>query len=138
MKCNRCGLDIQIGMNNCPHCGNPLNYYDSNVAVAGEKTNVWLVILSVIFPFLGFILFLIFLNNQPKTAKACGLGALIAFVVEILISILMFALIFFSVSNAIEIDEKEYEYEITETFGDEDNYLDGDENNDFIDGVYNE
>ncbi len=119
MKCSKCGLDVQSGMYNCPHCGNPLSYYDSNASVAVEKVNVGLVILSVFFPFVGFILFLVFLNKSPKTAKACGLGALITVIVEVVIGVLFFSLIFFSVGkkleNQITVDD---DYEITENYSD--------------------
>lgn len=139
MKCNRCGFDVQMGMNTCPHCGNSLNYYDSNIVVNNEKVNVGLVVLAVFFPFIGFILFFLFLNKSPKTAKACGLGALITVLVEILIGVLMFALIFFSVSNTINVNENvSDDYEIIENFDDEDSYFDDEETDVLIGEVSND
>lgn len=105
MKCDRCGLDIQQGMNNCPHCGNLINYYDSNLSSEREKVNVLLVILSFFFPIVGLIFFFVFLGNAPKTAKTCGLVALITVVVEILVTVLFFSLIFLNI-NKVVVDNK--------------------------------
>ena len=57
-----------------------------------EKANVWLVILSVLFPIAGLIIFFVDKDAKPKNAKACGLGALISFIIRIIMCIAGFAI----------------------------------------------
>lgn len=54
-----------------------------------EKANVGLAILSFIIPLVGLILFLTKKDKQPKTAKACGICALVCFLLGIISSIIM-------------------------------------------------
>lgn len=54
-----------------------------------EKANVGLAILSFIIPLVGLILFLTKKNDKPKTAKACGICALVSFLLGIVSSIIM-------------------------------------------------
>lgn len=54
-----------------------------------EKASVGLAILSYIIPLVGLILFLTKKDNRPKTAKACGICALVSFILNIAISIIM-------------------------------------------------
>ena len=53
-----------------------------------EKANIGLAILSFFIPLVGLILFLTQKDKKPKTAKACGLAALISFVLGIIFSII--------------------------------------------------
>ncbi|MCH5321107.1 MAG: hypothetical protein J1E36_05050 [Eubacterium sp.] len=54
-----------------------------------EKASVGLAILSFIIPIVGLILFLTKKNDRPKTAKACGICALVSFILGIVSSIIM-------------------------------------------------
>ena len=58
--------------------------------VTGEKTNGWLVALSILIPIAGLIIFLTQKDKQPKTAKVCGICALIHLIVSIVIGIVVF------------------------------------------------
>ena len=44
------------------------------------EINLWLVLLSIIFPLAGLIFFLTMKTTQPKTAKICGICTLINFI----------------------------------------------------------
>lgn len=53
-----------------------------------EKANIGLVILSVIIPLVGFVLFFAMKKKAPKTAKACGIAALIVTVVWVALAVI--------------------------------------------------
>ena len=53
-----------------------------------EKASVGLAILSFIIPLVGLILFLTKKGKQPKTAKACGIAALVSVILGIVFSII--------------------------------------------------
>ncbi|MDR2156669.1 MAG: zinc ribbon domain-containing protein [Clostridiales Family XIII bacterium] len=46
-------------------------------------------ILGFFFPLIGLILFLVWRKDKPKKAKSCGIGALIGFVLQIILYILV-------------------------------------------------
>jgi len=52
-----------------------------------ESANIGLAVLSFIIPILGLVFFLTKKDTQPKTAKACGIAALISVGISILMSI---------------------------------------------------
>ena len=79
MNCRNCNTKATKGDMYCSNCGCKL---------IEEKTDVLLVIVSVIFPLIGLIIYLVKRDDSPKTAKACGLGALIAFIIKFVISII--------------------------------------------------
>lgn len=57
----------------------PQNYQNySNVPVQEEKASVGLAILSYLIPIVGLILFLTKRDTRPKTAKVCGICALVS------------------------------------------------------------
>lgn len=70
----------------CPHCG---------VAQAPQVVDNggfgW-GILGCCIPIVGLILFLVWKDSKPKTAKAAGLGALISVICIVLMYVLAFAL----------------------------------------------
>lgn len=55
-----------------------------------EKASVGLAILSYLIPLVGLILYLTKKDTRPKTAKVCGKCALISFIINIVISIIMY------------------------------------------------
>lgn len=56
-----------------------------------EKASVGLAILSYIIPLVGLILYLTKKDSRPKTAKVCGKCALASFIINIVITIIMYA-----------------------------------------------
>ncbi|MBQ7202706.1 MAG: zinc ribbon domain-containing protein [Eubacterium sp.] len=52
-----------------------------------EKASIGLAILSFFIPIVGLILFLTKKDERPKTAKACGLAAIIGFAIGLILSI---------------------------------------------------
>lgn len=98
MYCKNCGKEI--GENAfCPHCGtaqtqteqtqpttNQQQYTAPNQQYVAPVDNGgfgW-GLLGCCIPLVGLILFLVWKNEKPKTAKAAGMGALISVICSIL------------------------------------------------------
>ncbi len=86
MYCKNCAKEIDDKAVVCPHCG---------VAQAPQVVDNggfgW-GILGCCIPIVGLILFLVWKDSKPKTAKAAGLGALISVICIVLMYVLAFAL----------------------------------------------
>lgn len=74
-----------------------------------EKASVGLAILSYLIPLVGLILFLTKKDNNPKTAKLCGKCALASVIINVVLSIIMYATmgaaIFGSLSDSDDTDD---------------------------------
>ncbi len=63
----------------------PYNQSNASVPPQKEKASVILAILSYLIPIVGFILFFAKKNSKPKTAKVCGICALVSFIINFII-----------------------------------------------------
>lgn len=70
---------------------NQPNYNMPPMPVQEEKASVGLAILSYLIPLVGLILYLTKKDTRPKTAKVCGKCALASFIINIAISVIMYA-----------------------------------------------
>lgn len=74
-----------------------------------EKASIGLAILSYLIPLVGLILFLTKKDNNPKTAKLCGKCALASVIINVVLSIIMYATmgaaIFGSLSDSDDTDD---------------------------------
>lgn len=92
MICRKCGSEIREDAKFCPSCG-------ENVEKKKERANVFLVILSVIFPIVGFILFLVKRKSDPKNSKSCGIACAAGMIVWMICIVTVLVLPFFLVFN---------------------------------------
>lgn len=101
MFCRKCGKEIGDAAF-CPFCGAPTKEETSsvnenkNVEVKksdDDKASGWWGVLGFFVPLAGLILFLVWMDDKPKTARKCGLGALISVCVGVVSTILYFVLI---------------------------------------------
>ncbi len=65
------------------------NMSQNNNTHIEEKASVGLAILSFIIPLVGLILFITKRKERPKTAKACGITALVSVIISIVLSVIM-------------------------------------------------
>lgn len=72
--CRNCGAPIDDQAVVCPSCGVMQN---SNPPVEDNGGIGWGV-LGCCIPIVGLVLFLVWKDTKPKTAKAAGIGALVA------------------------------------------------------------
>lgn len=95
MYCSNCGAEIGDDDAFCPKCGasqngqpaprrTNLDPYDSGSAGWG--------ILGFFFPTVGLILWLVWMNTKPKSARMAGIGALAGVIFTIVLVVLIFAL----------------------------------------------
>lgn len=78
------------GNMNMPPQGYGYNQFN-NMPPKEEKASVGLAILSYIIPLAGLIIFLTKKDKQPKTAKVSGICALVSVIINLILSIVMFA-----------------------------------------------
>lgn len=102
MFCRKCGKEIGDAAF-CPFCGAPTKEETSsvnenkNVEVKksdDDKASGWWGVLGFFVPLAGLILFLVWMDDKPKTAKKCGIGALISVILGVVLAVAYFILIF--------------------------------------------
>lgn len=80
MFCKNCGKEIDDNAVICPHCG--VAQKDTPEVV--DNGGFGWGLLGCCIPVVGLILFLVWRDTKPKTAKAAGIGALVSVVIAIL------------------------------------------------------
>ena len=85
MYCKNCGKMVDDTASYCDNCGTRI---DKNFMtnVSEDSSSVWFAVLGFFVPIVGLILFLIYEDKKPKRAKMAGKGALVGFIINILIS----------------------------------------------------
>lgn len=99
MFCKSCGVQASEGTKFCQNCGAQLGngetaqygvgYCQYNAQSIKEKANTGLVILSIIFPIIGIILFFTQKESEPNAHKTYLKAALISIGVSFGLSILL-------------------------------------------------
>lgn len=86
--CKNCGSQIDDQAVVCPHCGISQNNAPAVVDNGGFGWGV----LGCCIPIVGLILFLVWKDTKPKTAKAAGIGALVSVGIAIVYYVIMFVI----------------------------------------------
>ena len=84
--CKNCGNRIDDKAVICPACG----VAQGPVTVDNGGFGWWM--LGCCIPLVGLILYLVWKDTKPKTAKAAGIGALVSTILGVVIYIATFAL----------------------------------------------
>lgn len=74
MYCNNCGKDVNENAVVCLHCGASVNNQNINNDSGGF---LW-GLLGCCIPLVGLVLYLVWRDQKPKTARAAGIGALVS------------------------------------------------------------
>lgn len=77
--CKNCGQPIDDKAYICPHCG---------TKVVSDVPSVGLKVLCFFFPIIGLILYIVKNKEQPVSAKAYGIMAIIGFCVGLALSVI--------------------------------------------------
>ena len=72
--CRRCGAPISDQAMVCPSCAEP----QYSVPPVQDNGGIGWGLLGCCIPIVGLVLFLVWKDQKPKTAKAAGIGALVA------------------------------------------------------------
>ncbi len=89
MYCRHCGQEIDDQAVICPHCGVATQATTPVIDSGGIGWGI----LGCCIPIVGLILWLVWKDTKPKTAKALGIGALVSVGISILyyIFVMVFA-----------------------------------------------
>lgn len=72
--CRRCGAPISDQAMVCPSCGEP----QYSVPPVRDDGGIGWGLLGCCVPIAGLVLYLVWKDQKPRTAKAAGIGALVA------------------------------------------------------------
>lgn len=86
MYCKNCGKEINDEAVICPECG----VQQKELTASNDTGGFGWGLLGCCIPIVGLILFLVWKDSKPKTAKAAGIGALVCVVAYILMYVLLF------------------------------------------------
>lgn len=125
MKCNNCGFNNEMGVNFCSNCGSPLNnnqfnhdiddnlnintntnsQYDNVEPVYYEESkdsgSFWWGVLGFFFPLIGIILYFVWKNERPMTAKKLLIGAIVSIALPVVIGIIFYLIAWPGVQNTV-------------------------------------
>ena len=87
--CKNCGQSIDDKAVICPHCGVA---QENKPAVVDNGGFLW-GLLGCCIPIVGLILYLVWKNERPRTARAVGIGALVSVGILILYYIIVIAVV---------------------------------------------
>jgi len=103
--CGNCGNKVNENENFCPRCGiglntsNEYNTYSNQTSIVNDDGGIGWGVLGYFIPLVGLILYFVWKNERPKTAKALGKGALISVVVSFVLAVIFILFIFRIFSN---------------------------------------
>ena len=86
--CKYCGAQIDDNAVVCTSCGSAQNTAPAVVDKGGFGWGA----LGCCIPIVGLILFLVWKDTKPKTAKAAGIGALVSVIIAIVYYVVMLVL----------------------------------------------
>lgn len=88
--CKNCGTQIDDNATTCPNCGASQNTVAQNTPPQVKDNGGFLWgLLGCCIPIVGLVLFLVWKDTKPKTAKAAGIGAIVSVVIGIVYYILI-------------------------------------------------
>ena len=95
--CKKCGQPLEDDYKVCPFCGTSVKeeYHQNRSSRQTQDQNelLWGV-LGFFFPIVGLVLFLLWQEQRPLSAKNAGIGALIGFALRVLFGFASFSLFF--------------------------------------------
>ena len=84
--CQHCGKELLDAAVICPGCGCSVQTTKATqVAKVDESVSVGLVVLAVLIPLFGVIYWPVKAKTRPKCAQACGIAAIISWVISFVI-----------------------------------------------------
>ena len=86
MFCKNCGQPMDEHDNVCPNCGAVQNQTPPVV----DNGGIGWGLLGCCIPVVGLVLFLVWKDTKPKTAKTAGIGAVVSVILVVLYYIFIF------------------------------------------------
>ena len=85
--CRKCGAQISDYASVCPECGASQDSGQNTPPVVDNGGFLW-GLLGCCIPIVGLVLFLVWKDTKPRTAKAAGIGALVCVIAYVLLYVL--------------------------------------------------
>ena len=82
--CSKCGKEIVDEAIVCPNCGCAVTDSSANKQIYNDEVSIGLCILAALIPLFGIIYWPVKHKETPKRAQACGITAIVAWVIYIL------------------------------------------------------
>ncbi len=95
MFCKHCGSQLPENTVVCPSCGTVAEVpaaYPYAQQRPYDTGSFWWAVLGFFIPLVGLILFLVWRNDKPLSAKRAGIGALVGVIVNVVFSTIFSAL----------------------------------------------
>ncbi len=89
MYCKNCGQQIDDNAFVCPHCGVAQRYVPQVQPIPDSGGFGW-ALLGFLIPIVGLVLYLVWKDTKPMTARSAGKGALAAVIVGVVLYVLTF------------------------------------------------
>ena len=92
--CKNCGTQIDDNAVACPSCGAAQNntpQVENTAPQVVDNGGFGWGLLGCCIPVVGLILFLVWRDTKPKTAKAAGIGALVSVIISVVYYIIVIA-----------------------------------------------
>lgn len=91
MFCSKCGTEISDEAVVCVHCGNAIAQPETKpeTPVVEDKVSIGFCILSFFIPLFGVIYWALKYKETPRKAKACGITAIVSWVLNIFFSVII-------------------------------------------------
>lgn len=96
MYCKNCGKEIDNNLAQCPYCSTPVVPGQTVV----DSGSIWWGVLGCCIPIVGLILYIVWRDTKPQTAKKAGMGALISVILGIVLTLLFYFVIFVAAVGA--------------------------------------
>lgn len=97
--CRNCGAPIADKAVLCPRCG--VEQFGSRSSSLTDSGSLGWGVLSFFLPLVGLILFLVWREEKPKSARVSGIGALIGTGVSVLMTLIVMAFYFTVIVAAV-------------------------------------
>ena len=81
--CPNCGEQVRDSQDVCLACGTELK--EEKKVVENDSSSIGWGILGFFIPLVGLILFIAWKDSRPNASKAAGVGALIGFILNIVV-----------------------------------------------------
>jgi hypothetical protein len=103
MYCRKCGTELTEDTRVCPQCGQPVGAPVTDTATGEYEghPNGWLKAACLLFPIVGLIMYLVYVDSAPVKAKDCGKFAIIGVSIKLGLVFVVFLLLVIFVALGI-------------------------------------
>jgi uncharacterized membrane protein YvbJ len=89
--CPHCGKEVNDEAVVCIHCGCSIKQDLNQAPAVQDASSFGFGVLGFCIPIVGLILYLIWKDKTPLKAKSAGIGALVGFILGVIVNIIYFS-----------------------------------------------